>query len=395
MAAKWKRRKRYKRRRTRLSATNAGPILALSGVILGILGVIALILFVALPNLLPLVGVQYEAPWAPTPTPTPTPAPTPTPHLASQLDPRDLQQEMLIEGYNWYADPSISGGEMLVVAGELVEGNVQMNTLLLYDIEAHTSEEVKARLENGNYISPVFNANWIVYLDAHSEGGGAIRVLDRNSGETRKVKDVYVGMPTLSLSGDLLFWTERTGTRMDKLFGCDLNTLETVTVQMFSNSQYGMSKASAAGGQVIYADEDPSAAQGDGGETSAIYCVQVDIGKQSVYAPGTYVHDPKTNGRHWAWLTANHSPETALYYCTGGGNAVQVAEGVVDFGICSEFLAYAKDESIYVYFFDDKTQVCITPTQERTQFLNVSNDYVIWMDVTSRERDIVKFAEVK
>lgn len=32
------------------------------------------------------------------------------------------------------------------------------------------------------------------------------------------------------------------------------------------------------------------------------------------------------------------------------------------------------------------------PERENTQFLGVSGGYVMWMDVTSRERDIIKYA---
>ena len=64
------RRARPHRRKSSIMASNWGPVLALSGSVLGILGAIALVVFVLLPVLMPLLGVSYTPPFTPRATPT-------------------------------------------------------------------------------------------------------------------------------------------------------------------------------------------------------------------------------------------------------------------------------------------------------------------------------------
>ena len=44
--------------------------------------------------------------------------------------------------------------------------------------------------------------------------------------------------------------------------------------------------------------------------------------------------------------------------------------------------------------FDSDSIYRLTQDYEQAMFLGVSDDHVMWMDVTSRERDIVKFIEI-
>ena len=93
-------------------------------------------------------------------------------------------------------------------------------------------------------------------------------------------------------------------------------------------------------------------------------------------------------------LDGNHGPETNLYYCKNSGAATLLDRGVLDFGLGDGFIAYAKDSAIYAYRFADNKSYRITPERESVQFLGVSDGKVLWMDVTTRERDIVKFAPI-
>ena len=141
----------------------------------------------------------------------------------------------------------------MFTAGQLVENQACMNAMFYYDPVTEEAEETGASLKNDHFMFPVFNDNWLVYLDAKAGGGGLIQAVSRQDGKTFTVKDVYVGQPELKLDGDYLAWTERTGSRMDKLFVCDLKTLETTTVQMFSGSSYGQSLPSLRGGLLLWA----------------------------------------------------------------------------------------------------------------------------------------------
>lgn len=397
MKARYRRRRNYRRRRS-LSASNWGPVLAFLGTIFSVAGVVALLIFVGLPKILPLVGIDFRAPFGPTPTASPTPRPTATPHAMDFFAAADAETEVVFDAsssYRWFGDPYMFEGKMVFSAGKLVDSKAQLLDLYFYDPGSRTAAKADIALQNAHFMYPKFNARWLVYLDAKLDGGGALAALDLADPAASPIiiKEVYTGQPEPMLDGDYVAWTERTGTRMDKLFVCDLNTLETTVVHMFSNSPYGQSLPHFSGGTLIWADVD-SSGSGDAQGTSVIYSMTLGSASISTYSAGVYVHDPEADGAHTAWLDAHHAPETGLYYSKDGGKPVKIASGVVEFGMGETFIAYCKDEAIYAYRFDNGKTYRISAEYEKTQFLGVSDSCVIWMDVTSRERDIIKFSRL-
>lgn len=212
--------------------------------------------------------------------------------------------------------------------------------------------------------------------------------MPRDGGDAVVVKDVYTGQPKLQLDGNYLAWMERTGSRMDKLFVCDLTTLESTTVQMFSDSPYGQSDPSLKNGLLVWADA------GDSADVSQIFRIRLSQSTATPYSPNTYVHDPQGDERCLAWLTGHHGVGTDLYCSVNGGPAVLVDSDVIEFGLTEDFIAYGKGERVYIYFYDKGKTYPITPERELAQFLGASGGYVVWMDVTSRERDIMKYAHI-
>lgn len=395
--------KRYKRskgirRRTKLKASNAGPLLALTATIIGVLGALALIIFVLVPFLLPLLGIQFEAPWEPTPTPSPTPRPTPTPHpLTTVTDLMELQHEIVLtnaNGYQWFADPYAHGDTLCFTAGKLEDGNIYMDILFFWNMDTGEQTQFDAPLEYDSYVYPVYNDKWLVYLDGKATGGGVIRATNLESGETKFIKEVYVGQPKIALDGDYIAWMERTGSRMDKVFVLDLNTLESTAVRTFNNIAYGQSHVSLAGGELIYADIGEDDTGAGGSITSTIMRTKLSTGENTEYDSPTYVHDPLTNGIQWVWRDGSHGPGDNLYWTQNLNTPTKLQEDIVDYGLARTFTAYSKDEAIFVYLFASGKTVRITPDGEKVQLLGVSNGVVMWMDVTSRERDILKYARI-
>lgn len=386
-----RRSKRNYHRRGGLGASNWGPVLSLLFTVIGICGVIALLVFVGLPKLLPLMGVDFNSPFAPVATPVSTPAPTPTPHPMEFFDATDAQREVVFDGandYTWFGDPYFHDGVLAISAGRLVNSKAVMQSLFFFDTNTDsTSAQLSdIALQNTHFMFAKFNADWLVYLDANLDGGGMLMAHNRTAGTFPvMIKQIYTGQPEPFLEGNIVVWTERTGSKMDKLFVCDLSSMETVTLHMFNNSIYGQSKPHIANGTIIWAGESENT------NTSSIYSINVNGGSISTYSPGTIVHDPQTNGAFTAWLDGPHGLETALYYSARGGSAELVATGVVEFGIADDFVAYSKDQSIYVYMFLTRKTYQVTPERELAQLLGVSDNRIIYMDVTTRERDVVKY----
>lgn len=392
---KWRRKSRRGRRRrsTSVRMDNLGPIMALIGSILGVVGVVCLIVFVALPRFLPLIGIEYRGFGSPTPSPQTISRPSATPHPMDSFDAATSANEVVFDGYmeyNWFSDPYFYNDTLLLTGGKLLDGSAMMNTLLRYYPETRSAETIPISPANAHIMFPKCNDDWLVYLDAKMDGGGAImaaKLQDGTAMTPKKVKDIYTGQPQIMLDGDYIAWIDRTGTRMDKLFVCDLRSFETTTLTMFSSSPYGESLPYLYNGVIYWADTDSGA-----GENSMIHSIAINESTSHAYSAGTYAHDPQGNGRYMIWLDAHHGEDTNLYYCENQGAAQKIAAGVVQAGLSEKFVAYSKDQAIYAFVFDNKKTYRITSTQENALFLGVSEDKVIWMDVTSRERDIVKFA---
>ena len=107
-----------------------------------------------------------------------------------------------------------------------------------------------------------------------------------------------------------------------------------------------------------------------------------------------YVHDPKISPDGvLAWMDANHGPETALYIMKDDAPE-KIAEGIVDFDMDDDIIAYQKDNAIHVYVISASKSYTLTSNMERTQLMSVSDYCVVWNDVTSAERESVKFAVI-
>ncbi len=181
---------------------------------------------------------------------------------------------------------------------------------------------------------------------------------------------------------------------MDKLYVCDLKTLEYVTAATFENSRYGQSDPSAGNEQLVWAEADPSAAQ-DGGPKSVIRYVDLERNEGTgTYQANMYVHDPVTNGKDWAWIDGDHAEGAKLYLSIGRGEPVLVAENVLTYGITDSFLAYNRNNSIYVYFLEDGYEQIVTPASESAMLADVSSDKVIWFETGILSRDVLKYAAI-
>ena len=333
------------------------------------------------------------------PTPEPTPEPTQTAHPMENADMDDVVHRISITdtAFQWFSGGCVYDDTLMFCAGEIVGGDAYMTALMEVSVNPNassTAQRVNIVLENDHIMSPVFNGSYLCYLDAKASGGGKIFCAKYGSDYSDKVlvKEVYTGYPTLLLSDNFLAWTERTGTSMDKLYLCDLETMETATVQMFNKTTYyGVSKPHMKNGKLVWADVDTENA--NGGITSQISVLDIKTGEFLSYKPGTYVHDPKTNGKNaLCWLTGNHGSDSDLYVSFDMDEPVLIAENVVDFYMDDNFAAYQKDGDVYVYILSTQTSYRLNRKGQEVQLLSASGGCVMWVDVTSRERENPEFA---
>ena len=320
----------------------------------------------------------------PSPTPTPRPSPTPQPGMDRTIYGVDLsrvQHEILIPEYQYATDFSVLGDTIYFAVGNYTaDGTAAFTRLILYDTVAQHATYLPLELTYKSIRHPQMNEKWIVYLDALASGGGQIRVYDRGTGENRVLKTVHLGLPTLALWEDTVFWVERTGTSRDKLFGCDVRTGERVTLELFSSEDAGISSISAADGKLVYVS-------GPG----TFKTLDLITGETREEHFGITVHDPRTDGRIVAFLTGYHGEDSSLVYVNEAGDLITVAEGVADFALADGAIVYGELDRTYVYFLDDGSTFGLTRPSESALFLGAGEDFAIWMDVTWRDRDIIEY----
>lgn len=322
----------------------------------------------------------------PSPSPLPTPAPSPTPVPGTEraiygVDLSRVQHEILIPEYQYASDFSVCGDTILFAVGNYTpDGTAAFTRAILYDTKAQHAAYLPLALSYTSIRYPRMNDKWIVYLDALSAGGGQIRVYDRATGENRVLKTVHMGLPVLALWEDTVFWVERTGTSRDKLFGCDLKTGESVTLELFASSDAGVSAAAAGGGKLVYVS-------GPG----TLRTLDLATGETREDSFGITVHDPRTDGKNVVFLTGFHGEDSDLVLMDGQGKLTTVARGVADFALGDGTVVYGTLDKIYVYFLDDGATFCLTRPSESAMFLGGGGDFAIWMDVTWRDRDIIEY----
>ena len=333
------------------------------------------------------------------PTPFVTPEPTATPDPMASFDGEAAEKELVMPSdsdYKYFGAPYCYDGRIICSAGKIIGGKSLLCALISYDIASGEVTELDIESKNGQLLNPVFNESWLIYLDGNTQnGGGDICVVDLKSGNMTPtvIKTVYLGQPEFKLDGDYFTWVERTGTSKDKVFVCHIPSQEITVVAAFTKSNYGTSTPYMFGGRVIWANDDNISHEG-GRVSSAIEYIDLENGSINSLLPDVYVHDPEYNGTYYAWINANYSSDSELYIYNGVDAPMLIDSGVVEFGISEDYIAYGKDEAVWVYIFASGQIYRITPERESTQFLGTSGGYIMWMDVTSRERDVIRYASL-
>lgn len=318
-----------------------------------------------------------------TPVPTPTPSPTPDPardHPLYSADLTAVQHEIVVPEFQYLSDPVVYDGTIWFVAGNYAtDGMASFTRLVAFDPATDTRSFMALPLRYKSIRFPAINDRWIVYLDATASGGGRIVAYNRVTDQAAAIKTVHVGMPQPVLIGDVAVWLERTGQSRDKLFACDLNTLESVALELYDNSEYALSTPCTDGKTLYYVNPE-----------GKLVAWTLETNEKRVIETGTYVHDPKCNGTYLAYLSGNHGEDCDLMLVTDDG-VTTVATGVIDFWIGDTFLAFNRYERNYVYFPADGTTFCTTRRDELAMLIGAGERYLIWMDVTWRDKDISEY----
>ncbi len=390
-----KRDKRYKATEKRLRGLNGtrfGPLLRVLACVTLLVLAAGLFYHVGLPLMRSMENVSPEVSCflvEAEPTPVPTPAPTLAPGSAHALygaDLAEIQKEIVAGEFQYMADPAVCGDRIVLAAGNYSDLSGVAVFVRILARDARTGENtvytVPQRYETIRY--PHVAGEYLVYLDCHATGGGRIVSYHTGTQELRVLKTVYAGIPRLFVDGTTAVWTERTGETRDKVFACDIATGELATLAILDNSAFGESMPYIGGGYITYLDAN-----------GALKVLHIASGETRTLQVGGAPHDPKTNGSYVAYMTGNHAQGTELYcFAVITPDPMLVATDVVDYYIGDQFLAYSRGEKNYVYFFSDQTTFQVTRDGEKSLLLTAGGNYLAWIDVTWRDKDIMEYMPV-
>lgn len=277
--------------------------------------------------------------------------------------------------------------------------NSQITGLYICNISTNKTTQVNVSLKNTDILGNKLNDKYIVYLDSNRNMGSIIKAVNRQTGATFTVKECGASNPVLALYDKYLVWTERTGTNKDKLFLYDLETKENSTIHIFNDSdEYAFSRPDIDENTIVFA-----AASENDERKSAIYSLYIGGRETSpyVYETDTYVHNPKTNGRQAVWVDTNGTTSSNLYYTADVRNndsrPVLIDSNVTEYDIGDTFVAYNKEDSIYLYFFEDGETVKILPENEYGVLTSVQDNTITWLNTTysTRSKDEIKYLVIK
>ncbi len=371
--------------RVNLDATSYGPLIKLLIALVVLAVLVLVVVFVAMPLLqaragagAPIVGASSTQDTAKQPV--------------SPLNPiltNEVKTVQFGEGYGLptaVVDPSVFAGEILFATGaneNACDRLVRLNP----ETGAFVNIEITRLYDTIRY--PVENADVILYADCKSAGGGNIVRLTKATGETAVLAEFAFDAPKLTFEPPYAVWTERTASTSAKVMVCDVTSGELLTLAVLKSAAYAQSAPSIKSGQVIYADADT---QNPG--KSLIRTVLLSDNSRWDFAAGSFVHDPKSAGDRWAYLSGNHDEDSDLYISVRGGAARRVASGVIDFDITPTCVIFSRDESVYAYVFaDDKTYV-ISETGSNAQFVMAGESYALWRDMSDSAQTLWKYLKV-
>jgi hypothetical protein len=368
-----------------LDATSYGPLIKLVIALAVLAAIVLIVVFVAMP----IFGARLSSG---APLFGSTPKAEAAPQTASPLNPiltNEVKTVQFGAGYGLPAavvDPSVFGDEILFATG--VSENA-CDRLVRLNPETGAFVNIAFPRINDTIRYPVESEDVILYADCKTDGGGSIVRLDKATGETAVLAEFALDAPKLMLEPPYAVWTERTAGSTAKLMVCDVASGELLTLAVLTRAAYADSAPSIKSGQVIYADAD---AQNLG--SSLIRTVLLSDNSRWDFAAGTFVHDPKSAGDRWAYLSGNHDANSDLYISVGGGAAKRVAAGVIDFDITPSCVVFGRDETVYAYVFaEDKTYV-ISETGTNAQFVMAGGNYALWRDMSDTAQPLWKYLRV-
>ena len=368
---------RQKPYRRSLAASTAAPWLRLGALLLAL---------AALGLLLALVIVPWFSRWAesglPYPWSEPTPAPSAPPAAPTAPPAADGPVRSFVPGaeadFRRVADASVFDGTLLFAAGD----DAAAARLYRLDLACGALSAIDAAPQNDTFRFPVENDRYLAVFDARAEGGGDIRVLDRQHDAWRTVRTVEAGVPRLRLDGSRLAWLEEEDGGACALYLCDLSAPEDEPAAIVRAEEAGgLSAPYLTENRLIYAD--------GAADDAVIHSVFPAGGEPSSFPVGGPAFEPQAAGTSWAWMSA---PEGGELYLSAGSAAPRcIAHGVAAYCLSGDAAVYGVADMVFCCRIADGSTRLLSDTGTRAQLLCAGDGYAVWRVPGGAARDMIQY----
>ena len=385
---------RGQRSASRFGASNLGPILKIAGLAVAVAGLVLLIIFV----IVPLFGGGSKQAPTPTPTTAVTSTPAPTPKASADMSAGSEELSISNKSIN---DPYVYGREVVFSTGKADEMSPDLNTIAIYNLDSKKAENVAdIKLKNNSLFEPKINDKYIVYLDCKTEYGGSVCAYDRETKKSFVMRDYMYGKPKVSLSGNYALWMQQTRSGTDKLYLYDLSTRETTVIEELvdpNSVRFSPSAAFMSDDAIIFVepkDETKVVDRSSASTEAELRIIPLKDGgdQQSIqYLPGgdTYVYNPMIDGDYVVFENGTGDDSSNLMLCTKTGDTystpVMIAESVLNYCVGDGYVAYTKDDAVYIYYFADGSTGKLSKDSTKALLSSANGKDVVWYDITDIE----------
>lgn len=292
--------------------------------------------------------------------------------------------EMYLSDLKTKNDPYVDNGKIIFTTRQDTSGPFRLDAVAIYDIATETVQVLEnVEKKYDNLLSPVMSGDTAVWVDSLADGGGRIVGYDLKNNKQFLIKEFAYAIPTLSLSGDLLTFMQWAGPELQRLYVYNVRTHEEATVRLYEGA-LGNSASDISTKDMVWSEYKDEGAGLVSGKLKRI-AFSGDDSYFENFDFGNDVFEPKTNGKDIVYKTTRNISGTDagdLMLSTGGGAPAKIAENVLNYDIGDNFVAYTKDDTIFICFTDQQKTVPLTSEISKNLLVSVNGNALTYYDIT-------------
>lgn len=364
------------------------PILKIAGLVVAAAGLVCVVIFLIVP------WIKGEAVGQADQTPDQVSSVTPTPE-PSPIAKEDMSEDahLLNIEHKSINDPFVFGDEVVFTTGDKLESQPDLEKIAVYSLTNETTTELTGiELKYASLFEPKMNDKYLVYLDCKSQFGGNVMGYDRETGKAFVMREYLYGKPKVTLVGEYAIWMQQVGQARDKIYLYHLPTQESTAIEVFYNTPFSVSSPHMNEEALVYVQPEGEDKILDGSSASTnaeIVVMPLAEGgdkKLTRFMPGTYVYDPMLTGDYIVYLDGNAGYDSQLMFCKKQGDTYsapqKITDGVLNWDVGDGYVVYTKDDTIYIYYFEDGSTGRLSSETTRCMLGSATGKDVVWYDIT-------------